>query len=247
MEDLVPDCDDVIEPESVIFKDEEVKAITAVANDWPNEDDSTREWTVVRPTAVPPRDTFEHVLELYTTRRMKPIVPCVPAYKQKLGVSIPSQRRWLRYWSQFLASGGHPLSRSPCSFSDTLESGPALHSGRRVRLTQVVVRMRELSGVQPSLIQAVNLIKQTANWNGTEATSGDRVWASVARYDDDLVDMLGNCEEFQASEFPCAFKDDKWDRKKMVRKFASITTVDVRVCEEVCTTVRLAGQTNIFS
>ena len=244
MEDLVPDCDDVIEPESVILEDEEVRTIPTAANDWPNEDGSTREWTVVRPTSVPPRDTFEQVLELYTTRRMKPIVPRVPAYRQKLGVSIPSQRRWLHYWSQFLASGGHPLSRSPQSYPETLESGPVLHSSRRVRVTRVVVRMRELSGVRPSFVQAMSLIKQTANWNGTGATSGDRVWASVARYDDDLVDMLENCEEssrLRASESPCAFKDDKWDRNKMVRKFASISTVDVQVCAEVCMTVHLTG------
>ncbi|KAL4068594.1 hypothetical protein V8B97DRAFT_1973684 [Scleroderma yunnanense] len=225
--DLVPDCDGVVKPTSVTLDDAEVPQ---------KQSDSTTEWTIVRTVSEPPRDTFEQVLDLYTSRRMKPAVLSVPVHKQRLGVSIPSQQRWLRYWSQFLSSGEHAMSRSP-SCSGTLESGSALYrsSSRRVRLTRVVVRMRELSGVQPSLLQAVSLIKQTTNWNATEPASSGRIWVSVARYNDDLVDALESCEEscrLKSSEALSAFKSDKWDRGKMVRKFASMTTVDVQVRAE---------------
>ena len=237
LEDFVPDCNGITEFTSATSNSTKLKEIPPVVNDWSDETDSTREWTVVYPAGFP--DTFEQVLELYTTRRMKPAASSVPIYKRKLGVSIPSQQRWLRYWSQFLASGGHPLSKSPRPSSDRMESGPASYihipDSGEVRLTRVVVRMRGLSGVQPSLIQAVSLIKQTTNRNDTDANSNGRVWASVARYDDALIDLLENCGEpsrFLASESLCAFKDDKWDRKKMIRRFASITTTDVQVCTD---------------
>ncbi|KAG6334851.1 hypothetical protein ID866_4241 [Astraeus odoratus] len=209
---------DALGPTSAVLEDVEVKTIPAT-NDSPlqMQDSLSLKWSMVRTVSEPPRDTFEQVLDLYTSRRMKPTLLPVPTTRQKLGVSIPSQQRWLRYWSQFLASGN--LGQSGC---------------RKVRLTQIVIRMQELSGIQPGIAQAVSVVKQTTSRHGAWTTSNSGLRVSLARYDDSLVDTLANYEEPQRSkpEDCHIFNDDKWDKGKMVHKFASMIAKDVQISSD---------------
>ena len=165
-------------------------------------------------------EVLTHVLELHTSKRMK--APS-PGEKGKQGVSIPSQRRWLHYWSlllshraprDFWASGSHP----------------------KVRITSITLRMKEASAIKNQLIRATNAILDRTSekkYNGK-----GEVWTSLARYDDELVDLLESWERRSRDEdgrmgvrkpgsdrmgedaLADVFKTGKWDEKKMVRSFA---------------------------
>ncbi|KAI6099500.1 hypothetical protein EDD16DRAFT_1497475 [Pisolithus croceorrhizus] len=220
--DLVRGVDGV-EPASSALEDAEVMTVQATTDSWhQKQSDLTRDWTMVRTMSEPPMDRFEQVLELYTTRRMKPTFQHLPEHKRKLGVSIPSQQRWLRYWSQSLATDGSMSSSAGGSLT------PHKRSCKKVKVSRVVVRMRELSGIQPSLVHAMSVVQQATNLRSSEAASGGHVWASLARYDDDLVEGLSELSPCQ-TETPRILKDGRWDREKMVRKFATMSTGDVEV------------------
>ncbi|KAI6158198.1 hypothetical protein BKA82DRAFT_4068421 [Pisolithus tinctorius] len=249
--DLVRDGD-TLEPNSSTLEDAEVKTVQAMTDSWhQKQSDMSRDWIMVRTVSESPRDRFEQVLDLYTIRRMKPAVQQILIHKQKRGVSIPSQQRWLRYWSQSLATDGSTSSGPEGSLE------LRKYDCRKVRITRVVVRMRELSGIQPSLIQAVSMVQQATNVRSSEAASSGCVWASLARYDDDLVGRLAELSPCQSSETPRIFEDGKWDREKMIRKFATMSTGAVEVSGDGSMGARLfsfalisspgEGWTDVFS
>ncbi|TFY55283.1 hypothetical protein EVJ58_g8351, partial [Rhodofomes roseus] len=100
-------------------------------------------------------DNLARVLELHTSKRMKR--PTTPAQKSKQGVSIPSQRRWLSYWSLLIAH------QAPPGFWST-EPGALRRAAPKVRLTDVTVRMRELSGVKVNLMRAANALLERTSY-----------------------------------------------------------------------------------
>lgn len=189
-------------------------------------------------------DMLQHVLDLHTAGRMKR--PSTPSDKKvKAGVSIPSQRRWLYYWSLLIARQG------PQGFwsMDSAERAPA----PKVRLTHIKIKMKELTGFRANLWKAANaFIDKTGKGKAHDATKGaGHVWASLARYDDKLVDTLERWERLTRSEdgnmgkrkegsehqdegdLSQLFADAKWDKAKMVRPFARLGTVgNDAVCRE---------------
>ena len=198
-------------------------------------------------TATTKKDTtnsLSHVLDLHTSRRMKR--PSSPSAKLKQGVSIPSQRRWLYYWSLVLA---HQAPRDFWSADPEVLARPS----PKVRLTQIQVRMRELTGLKGNLVRAANALLDNAGKKKIDvksARNASQVWASLARYDDDFVETLERWERFTRDEGGAMgvrrkgasemegegsiselFEDGRWDSKKMVRSFARMGTLkeeDVR-------------------
>lgn len=204
-------------------------------------------------TSEPPSDGVPHseptrsltplasILDLHTSRRMKSVDPTSQSAKidtkkqkkQAQGVSIPSQRRWLGYWSLLLA-GEAP--------SDMWPANPPPPTERpKARLTALTLRMRETGGVKLGLVKAANMALERAG-KGKAPTKGKNggthVWASLARYDDELVEQLEGWERRTRSEdgvlgirkrghngneeFSSMFIDERWDMGKMVRSFGKI-------------------------
>lgn len=180
-------------------------------------------------------NSLDHVLDLHTSGRMKR--SSSPSKKLKQGVSIPSQRRWLYYWSLVLAHQAPP---------DFWSVDPAVlaRPSPKVKLTEIKLRMRELSGVKSSIVRAVNTLVDTAGLSKRVAStnSSSQVWASIARYDDDFVETLEGWERFTRDEggamgvrrkgadkmegeaFADLFDEGRFDSIKMVRSFARMGT-----------------------
>jgi len=177
-------------------------------------------------------EALARVLEFHTSKRMK-----APSQgdKGRQGVSIPSQRRWLHYWSLFL-SGRAPRDFWAC------EPHP------KVRINSITLRMKEVSAIKYQLIRATNAVLDRTSEKKYNGES--EVWISLARYDDELVDLLESWERHTRDEgghmgltktgsghmgeeaLADVFKTRKWDEKKMVRSFARMGVSDGAQKEE---------------
>lgn len=183
----------------------------------------------------PSTPTLQQVLDLHTSRRMKvsPVSKNTSSAKPRAGVSIPSQRRWFLYWSRLLAGQGPPgmwgLSDVKSGLHDGSNSPSILR--RKIRITEISLRLRELSGIKAGLIRAASLLMDRGkDGRGLVSLGNNRVWASLARYDDDLVDALERWEQStrdianlgrrKSESSDDTFAGDKWDKEKMVRAFA---------------------------
>ena len=184
---------------------------------------------------------LKNVLDLHTSRRMNNS----PNSKAKQGVSIPSQRRWLYYWSLLLTHQSPaefwPLHRGPTSLRP------------KVRLTQIKVRMKELSGIKMQLVKIVNMVIDSTNMG--KSRKEDHLWVSLARYNDELVENLESwerrtrdqnghmgtrkrgSEREESEDLAELFADSRWDNSKMVRSFARMGSVGHSSIEQVNTEV----------
>ena len=221
--------------------------------------------------AVPPRlptpnreksftDALKGVLDLHTARRMKPPSEKDSEEKVKQGVSIPSQRRFLYYWTLFLAHEAPKhmwaVDTSVSAFHRSKEPSP------KVRLTKLTLRMRETSTVKMGIVRVSNKVIEKTNMakgpvattsgssqDSSNGSSSSRVWASLARYDDTLVDLLEQWEVYtrdpggdmgkrrvgsehltpegstKEEEISRIFETGKWDKEKMVRRFAQLGAI----------------------
>lgn len=177
-------------------------------------------------------EVLSHVLELHSSRRMK--APS-PGEKGKQGVSIPSQRRWLHYWSLLLSH------RAPSDFW-TDKAHP------KVRITSITLWMKEVSAIKYQLIKVGNAILDRTSKKKHKGRG--EVWISLARYDDGLIELLESwerhtrdegghmglrkpeCDSMGDAVLADVFKTRKWDEKKMVRSFARMGTSEGERREE---------------
>lgn len=141
-------------------------------------------------------EALKSVLELHTSKRMK---IDDPQKKVKQGVSIPSQRRWLLYWSLLLAGAG-PRGFWGLPGSPFVTTSLTTHP--KARILSVTVRMREQRGVTASLVKAINVLADQTSFRNRNAPQMKRrdegeVWISLARYDDSFVETLEgeNCPQ----------------------------------------------------
>jgi phosphatidylinositol-3,4,5-trisphosphate 3-phosphatase/dual-specificity protein phosphatase PTEN len=184
--------------------------------------------------------SVKDVLDLHTSRRMR---PPSPSKGQNHGVSIQSQRRWLYYWSLLLAheapSQIWPLCPTPGK------------SRAQVSLRHLKLQMREPSGVSMGFVEVVSKVIESANL-GKEGPKGQgrgRFWASVARYDDQLMHVLEkwerqtrhdsgnlgkrrNYSDCAGNDRPSTiFEPGKWDTEKMVKTVARLGAVSGSLIE----------------
>lgn len=178
------------------------------------------------------KSALHEVLDLHTSRRMKPASSS--SKQQRSGVSIPSQRRWLHYWSLLLAK------EAPSSFWSSSQEPT-----RKVKVTNIRVDIRESSMIKMNLVRAANSIIETAGKAASHTISkngtlkGQHMWASLARYDDTYVAELEKWEQSTRDsaniglrgsvERKSMFEDGTWDTNKMVRSFARMSAEEVDV------------------
>lgn len=191
-----------------------------------------------RVSSEPMANTLEKVLDLHTSRRMRPSLHASRYKKPKMGVSIPSQQRWLFYWSQVLVGKGppslQPFPANVCLENQETRTPPHF---TKVKLTKLTIRMHELSRMQPHLVQAASVvITSTGKGRAVNQSTAGRLWASLARYSDRLADELEHREK-ESRSLPGAvetnpFRNDRWDKAKMIRSFAQMGISDIQPAQE---------------
>jgi phosphatidylinositol-3,4,5-trisphosphate 3-phosphatase/dual-specificity protein phosphatase PTEN len=154
---------------------------------------------------------------------------------EKQGISVPSQRRYLYYWTVLLSQKPEAPAHARVI---SCFSGRFIGT-QKVRLTEIVLRMRETPTLKVKGWRAANFLMG----HGGRKSSHNGMWASLAKYDDELVDLLERCEKhctrdehdigwrspgsehMQDNDLNRVFQGGKWDNGKMVRSFAKLRAV----------------------
>lgn len=199
-------------------------------------------------STVATRATLETVLALHTQRRMQ--APKKAAGKQRQGVSISSQRRWLHYWSRILSGS------APSGFWSLNSPTDGTKLKDKVRITGITLRMKEPSGGKKQVVKVANVLldrfsrfksgADTKVPTSVGSASDNPVWISLARYDDEFVGSLESWElytrhdetpgrrkpgtetmstkasgENEMENINGLFEGGRWDTSKMVRRFST--------------------------
>ncbi|KIO15939.1 hypothetical protein M407DRAFT_34432 [Tulasnella calospora MUT 4182] len=188
--------------------------------------------------------SLDAILDLHTLRRMK--APEKQDDKQKRGVSIASQRRFLLYWSILLMS--------PHDVPKGFWADPPLPVDQRPKayLREVRVRLRESNGMARKAIRAINSALEMAGRGDEKERGKGEIWISLARYEDPFVEVLEEWERKTRGKtigkrnsrvgeedvvadtedkgvdvgLHGLFDEGKWDSGKMVKSFARMGEED---------------------
>ncbi|KAG8905161.1 large subunit of alpha-aminoadipate reductase, partial [Tulasnella sp. 417] len=210
----------------------------------PPKDGRTKELAVVSNQTNMSQTSLDAILDLHTLRRMK--APEKEDSKQKRGVSIASQRRFLLYWSILLMS--------PQDVPKGFWADPPLPVDQRpkVYLRGVQVRLRESNGMARKAIRAINSALEMAGRGDEKDRGKGEIWISLSRYEDPFVEVLEEWErktrgktigkrksrvgeeevvaDTEAKGVDIGvhgiFDDGKWDSGKMVKSFARMGEAD---------------------
>jgi phosphatidylinositol-3,4,5-trisphosphate 3-phosphatase/dual-specificity protein phosphatase PTEN len=116
--------------------------------------------------------TLESVIALHTSRRMQ--TP-PEGGKVKQGVSIPSQRRFLGYWSRLIDGAAPPGMWA-------IEPNPSANDKQRVRLDTIRVTMRDDASLKQRGMKIINSFLDRAVGGGSDGKKGKGdIWVSLAR------------------------------------------------------------------
>ena len=153
--------------------------------------------------------SLDSVLALHSARRMRALSKNDPRKTPRRGVSIPSQRRFLFYWSQIL-SGVAPRGFWEVASSQETVKIPQ----QQVRICSFTIRMLDPGTAKQTAVKVISKVLEKTGvgkvgitvtlyltcWpilnqkvHGNRA-SGD-MWVSLARYDDELVNTLEGWEK----------------------------------------------------
>ena len=149
-------------------------------------------------------ETLGDILALHTARRMKKST-------SHRGVSIASQRRWLRYWSEIIYQV-QPPQVWPTPSVQRLKA--KIHS--------INIRMCTTGGgAKLTVVRMANVLLDSAvkRRGATPDRGASAIWVSLARYEDEFVEELEKRVQSK-EETKSMFMDGKYDDKKMVRSFA---------------------------
>lgn len=210
----------------------------------PPKEARTKELAVASNQANMSQTSLDAILDLHTLRRMK--APEKQDDKQKRGVSIASQRRFLLYWSILLMS--------PHDVPKGFWADPPLPVDQRPKayLREVRVRLRESNGMARKAIRAINSALEMAGRGDEKERGKGEIWISLARYEDPFVEVLeewerktrgktiGKRNSRVGEEDVVAdtedkgvdvgvhglFDEGKWDSGKMVKSFARMGEED---------------------
>ncbi|KAG9004722.1 Telomerase protein component 1 [Tulasnella sp. JGI-2019a] len=141
---------------------------------------------LVKGEASTSQEFLEAALSLHTSRRMKPAQK--GSSKPKQGVSIPSQRRFLEYWS-IIVMAPRDIPREFWTIQPV-----AANDRPKVWLQEAYVRMRRPGGLAQTAVQVVNAAMGSAAKMRNNMKGNGQLSISLARYDDRLVEIMETWE-----------------------------------------------------